>query len=396
MIVSRRQLLAGAGALALAPVRVNAANDADIRRALDEASVLPPDRALALLQPLAARRGSLGGDLDLQAARAGLRIDLALEHAPSTGSRRFELQVQRITGNDAELTRVERDLHAAQRALLARATAAFEGLGTPGGSVGARFERLWRDPRYLFPDDAEGRAAAVDAMRTTLAAIQPRLPRLIGALPPECRNVEIRALTAEEIAAGKGGYRILPNAAARGAYVVDLKEIRRRPSFSLPSVVAHELLPGHMAQLPQEARADPHPLRLRYAAAFTEGWSSYVEMLMAEDGLFAEPHALLGHLHWMLFRICRGLADIALHVRGASLDQALTSIRASMGEPVYFAPFADDLARIADEPAIRAAEAWLPLRLSALRPPDRRDWPRYHATLLRSGRRRTEQWPHSV
>lgn len=391
MRVSRRHLLAGAGALALAPVQANAANDADVRHALDEAAALPPARALALLAPLAAGNASLGSDLDLQAARAGLRIDLALAHAPATGSRRFELQVQRITGNDAELTRVERDLHAAHRALLARATAAFDGLGFPETSVGTRFERLWRDPRYLFPDDADGRAAAVDAMRATLAAIQPRLSRLVGALLPECRNVEIRALTSEEIAAGKGGYRILPNASARGAYVVDLKEIRRRPSFSLPSVVAHELLPGHMAQMPLEARAQPHPLRLRYATAFSEGWGSYAEMLMAEDGLFAEPSAHLGHLHWMLFRICRGLADIALHVRGASIDQALAAMQAAMGEPVYFAPFATDLARIAQEPAIRAAEAWLPLRLRTLRPRDRRDWPRFHGALLRTGRRRTEQ-----
>lgn len=391
MRVSRRHLLAGAGVLALAPVRANAADDADVRHALDEAATLPPDRALALLEPLSARSGSLGSDLDLQAARAGLRIDLALAHAPATGPGRFDLQVQRITGNDAELTRVERDLHAAHRALLARATATFDGLGIPGASVGTRFDRLWHDPRSLFPDDAEGHAAAVDAMRATLAAIQPRLPRLVGILPPECRHVEIRALTAEEIAAGKGGYRILPGAGVPGSYVVDLKEIRRRPSFSLPSVVAHELLPGHMAQLPQEARAQPHPLRLRYATAFTEGWGSYAEMLMAEDGLFAEPHALLGHLHWMFFRICRGLADIALHVHGASVDQALAAMRESMGEPVYFAPFAGDLTRIAQEPAIRAAEAWLPLRLRDLRPRNRHDWPRFHAALLRTGRRRTEQ-----
>ncbi|MET3712808.1 uncharacterized protein (DUF885 family) [Sphingomonas trueperi] len=391
MRVTRRHLLAGAGALALAPVEASASIDADIRHALDEAATLPPDRTLALLAPLAARRASLGSYLDLHAARAGLRIDLALAHAPSSRSRRFELHVQRITGNDAELMRVERDLHAAHGALVARATAAFDRLGLPGTSVGARFERLWRDPRYLFPDDGDGRAAAVDAMRATLVAIQPRLSRLVGTLPPECRAVEIRALSAEEIAAGKGGYRVLPGAGVPGAYVVDLKDIRRRPSFSLPSVVAHELLPGHMAQLPQEARAQPHPLRLRYAAAFPEGWGSYAEMLMAEDGLFAQPHALLGHLHWMLFRICRGLADIALHVHGASIDQALAEMRGSMGESVYFAPFATDMARIAQEPAIRAAEAWLPLRLRTLRPRDRRDWPRFHGALLRTGRRRTEQ-----
>lgn len=111
-------------------------------------------------------------------------------------------------------------------------------------------------------------------MRATLATIRPQMPRLIGPLPAACLSVDVRPLDAAEIAAGKGGYRILPAPGVQGLYVVDLKDIRRRPRFSLPSVVAHELLPGHMAQMPLEALAHPHPLRLRYAAGFSEGGAS--------------------------------------------------------------------------------------------------------------------------
>ncbi|MEH3157724.1 MAG: DUF885 family protein [Sphingomonas taxi] len=92
----------------------------------------------------------------------------------------------------------------------------------------------------------------------------------------------------------------------RGAYIVDLRRIRDRPRWTLPSVVAHELLPGHMIQLGLEERAAPHPLRLDYAASFVEGWGIHAEALAAADGAFADPHAMLGHLHWLIFRVARG------------------------------------------------------------------------------------------
>jgi uncharacterized protein (DUF885 family) len=228
-------------------------------------------------------------------------------------------------------------------------------------------------------------------MRATLATIRPQMPRLIGPLPAACLSVDVRPLDPAEIAAGKGGYRILPATGVQGLYVVDLKDIRRRPRVSLPSVVAHELLPGHMAQMPLEALAHPHPLRLRYAAGFSEGWGVYAEMLMADAGLFSDPAAMLGHIHWMLFRVTRGLADIDLHVRGVDTDRAAARIRESLGESVYFAPIDRDVVRITSDPGLRAAEAWVPLRITAARPRARHRWPQFHTPLLAFGRRRTEQ-----
>src|SRR3546814_13978885 len=85
-------------------------------------------------------------------------------------------------------------------------------------------------------------------MNHWLDAVRPHLADWLGPLPPACANVAVRRLTPQEIAAGKGGYRIVPDADSRGFYVVDLKEIARRPRWSLRSVVHHELLPGHMVR----------------------------------------------------------------------------------------------------------------------------------------------------
>lgn len=393
-MMRRRQVLAalgtGAASALAAPVFARTDDDQTIGAALDTAATLPPAQALDLLAPLSAAGAGTGRRLDLQAARAGLAIDVALTTA-SDAATRFSLQTQRVAGNDARLDIVARDLAAAKATLDARATRLFDRLGIAGGTTGARFEALWRDPRWLFADDAAGREEAVAAMRATLSTIRPQMPRLIGPLPAACLSVDVRPLDAAEIAAGKGGYRILPAPGVQGLYVVDLKDIRRRPRFSLPSVVAHELLPGHMAQMPLEALAHPHPLRLRYAAGFSEGWGVYAEMLMADAGLFGDPATMLGHIHWMLFRVTRGLADLAMNAHGTPPDQALATMRETMGEPAYFAPFASDIARIAKDPAIRAAEAWLPLRLERLRPRRRILWSAYHAALLRWGRVRSEQ-----
>jgi uncharacterized protein (DUF885 family) len=190
--------------------------------------------------------------------------------------------------------------------------------------------------------------------------------------------------------AGKGGYRELPTPGKAGAYYVDLKDIRRRPSWTLPSVVAHELLPGHMIQLPIEVAAAPHPLRLEYTPAFAEGWGIYAEQLAAAEGAFTDPMAELGHLHWLLFRIGRGLVDIAVQCDGWTVERARAQLVAWQGEPAYFAPFDTDLARIVAEPASRAAEAlaWLAIADSAPRKVTARK--AFHRALLAGGRKRLE------
>src|SRR3546814_13556892 len=95
----------------------------------------------------------------------------------------------------------------------------------------------------------------------TLFPYPPSSRSWLWPLPPACANVAVRRLSPQDIAAGKGGYRIVPDADSRGFYVVDLKEIARRPRWSLRSVVHHELLPGPMVQLPNEAQTPPPPVR---------------------------------------------------------------------------------------------------------------------------------------
>jgi uncharacterized protein (DUF885 family) len=387
MKATRRAVLAGLGVLATPALALG--NGQDLRAALDAAE---KDGDLAHLAGFDARTLPPARRLDLLTARAGLAIDAKLATASDT--ERYALLLQQRSGTNVSPERTRMRLTRELGRLTARADRLFRGLGRTQGSVGERYRALFADPQWHYPDSDAGRDEAVADMNRVLAAARTRVPALLGPVPPFCLDVTARRLSPAELAAGRGGYRELPTPQRPGAYVVDLKDIARRPSWSLTGAVHHELLPGHMTQMPMEVLADPHPLRLRYAPSYAEAWGMYAEQLAAIDGVYqGDPLGELGHIQWLLFRVTRGLADLGIHLDGWSIDQARAQLIAWQGEPGYFAPFEVDLPRIAKEPATRAAEAmaWLDLADTAarVRPAER---VRFHHAMLGHGRMRPEAY----
>nr|WP_317892546.1 DUF885 family protein [uncultured Sphingomonas sp.] len=392
MKATRRTVLAGLGVLATPALALGGRTD--LRAALDAAE---KDGDPAHLAGFDARTLPPGQRLDLLTARAGLAIDAQL--ATATGTQRYALLLQQRSGSNVTPERTRERLTRELEHLTARADRLFRGLGRTRGSTGERYRALFADPQWHYPDSDAGRDQAVADMNRVLAAARVRVPALLGPVPPFCLDVTARGLSAAELAAGRGGYRELPTPQKPGAYVIDLKDIARRPSWSLTGAVHHELLPGHMTQMPMEVLAVPHPLRLRYAPSYAEAWGMYAEQLAAADGVYrGDPLGELGHIHWLLFRVTRGLADLGIHLDGWSIDQARAQLIAWQGEPGYFAPFEIDLPRIAKEPATRAAEAmgWLDLADTAARVAPA-EGVHFHQAMLRHGRMRTEaygEWRH--
>ena len=401
MPVARRTVL-GAGAALLVPTgaaqAIAGSTDARLRAVLDGLATEPTiDARRARLAAIDEIGLSPGARLDLVTVRAGLAVDAELERVPRDSDRRFELLVERRCGERVAAMELHERLLGEWRTLADRADRLLARLGFARGPIGDRFAAMFRDPRWLYPDNSAGRNRAVAEMNTRLDRARRRVPVLIGAVPPWSLDVAARRMTPTEEAAKKGGYRTLPKPGVVGSYFVDLADVRRRPSWSLGSVVHHELLPGHMIQLPIEATAGPHPLRLGYLSAFPEGWAVYAEQLMAEDGAFdGEDAMLLGHIHWLLFRVGRGLVDTGIHYKRWSQAKALETLRGIQGEPAYFAPFLIDIDRIAREPGSRAAEALVWLRLVDFRNRMTRRgrsidaMRRFHQLILEDGRKRLD------
>lgn len=380
MTPTRRMVLAGMGAALALPAR--AAGRSSVAQALDAAAGAPPAQGLRMLDGLIGATPS--ERLDLEAAREGLAAEELIANGDAAGVDRFALMLRRQLG-EVDPARARARIEREHARVAARADRLFRTIGLGGGSIGERYRHLWRDERFLYFDSDAGRDRAVADMNRALAHVRPQLAGWFGPLPPPVLASEARRMSPADEAKRRGGYREAPSPARPGAYFVDLTDIRRRPGWTLPGVVHHELLPGHMPQLFAEAMAAPHALRLRYAPAFGEGWAIYAETLPRHAG----PHDELGHLHWLLFRLCRARVELGLHLDGWSVEQARARLEEWQGEPACFAPFEADLPRIAAEPATRTAEAlcWLAIADRA-RGRTGATLARFHRALLAHGRMR--------
>jgi uncharacterized protein (DUF885 family) len=269
--------------------------------------------------------------------------------------------------------------------LLAQADGLLKGQGHAEGTVAERLARLMADERWLYSDDDAGRDKAVADMNAWLEAIRPRLGPAFGDLviPP----AQARRMSAADVAQRRGRYREAGTFDKPGVYYVDLKAIRTRPSWTLPAVVHHELIPGHLLQLPYQAAAQPHPLRLRVSKAYFEAWGIYAEQLADDLGLMvAMPLARIGALHWRLFRLARIVADTGLHAMGWSRDQAIDALRTIQGPPIAFVDLPADVDRMVRDPATYAAQGLGALEFARLRP--KGGWPAFHRAMIADG-----PWP---
>lgn len=248
-----------------------------------------------------------------------------------------------------------------------RADRLLRAKGLQRGSVAERIAALHAEEDWRYTDDDLGRDRAVAEMNARVEALRPLLEAAFGALP--IPPTQVSRMSREDEAKGRAGYREAP------VYFVDLKAIRARPSWTLPSVAFHETVPGHFLQT---------SVKGEHEAAFSEGWATYAEMLAADLGAYrGDPLGEIGYLHWMLFRIGRVVADTGIHQRGWTRAQAVAKVKEIQGPPIAFIGIEADVERIAKSPGQYAAQGLLALEILEARPRDRAAWPAYHEAVLK-------------
>jgi uncharacterized protein (DUF885 family) len=299
----------------------------------------------------------------------------------------YRAALEAAYGGSIDPAGAHKDALAAAHAAQVRADTLLRGQGLSQGLVAERLRALKADQRFLYPDDDAGRDRAVADMNARVEAFRPKLKPALGDLPIALAFA--RRMSAADVAAGKGGYRTAPERGQPGAYYVDLRDIRARPAWTLPTVAFHEVIPGHLLQLPIQAAAHPTAERVKAAAAYFESWAIYAEQLCADLGAYAgDPLGEIGYLHWRLFRLARIVADTGLGAMGWSKDQAVATVRDLQGFDAAFITIEADVARIAANPGKYAAEGLGALSLARWRPRDRARWPAYHRAVLADG-----PWP---
>ncbi|WKB50635.1 DUF885 domain-containing protein [Eleftheria terrae] len=208
--------------------------------------------------------------------------------------------------------------------------------GLAQGSVGERMRALGRAAQHGFQNTDAGREAALTLCRQWVVRFRAAMPRW-SALPLRAPLAVERVPV--EVEAGAAGAYLSPGSldgSREATFYLNLRDTAQWPRWALPTLVAHETLPGHVWQEANEAElARRHPIHaLLKFNGYSEGWALYAEQLVDEARFYDDdPLARLGYLQAQQLRATRLVVDTGLHALGWSRERAIQAMADATGRP---------------------------------------------------------------
>ncbi|MDP3852934.1 DUF885 family protein [Phenylobacterium sp.] len=221
--------------------------------------------------------------------------------------------------------------------ITARLDVILKGQGMTTGTVAERLTALNADPKQLYANTDEGRAALIADLNVQVAAIAARLPQAFATLPKAQVTVK-RVPAFIQDGASNGYYQSAALDGSRpAAFFINLKNTHEWPKYNLPTLVYHEATPGHHLQIALAQESEAIPIIRRAGggfSAFSEGWALYAEQLADEMGVYSgDPLGQAGYLQSLLFRASRLVVDTGLHHKRWSRDKAVDYMVSVTGYP---------------------------------------------------------------
>jgi uncharacterized protein (DUF885 family) len=210
----------------------------------------------------------------------------------------------------------------------------LKGLGMTKGTVGERMTAMGKDPRYLFPNNDEGRTQILAYIDGRLADIRTRLPRAFATLVPA--KLVVKRVPVEIEAGAPGAYAGAGSidGSVPGNYYINLRDTSIWPRYSLPTLCYHEGIPGHIWQGEYTYKL-PLIRSLLAFNAYSEGWALYAEQLGDELGAYdGDVAGRLGYLQSIAYRCCRLVVDTGLHAKRWTREKAITWFATTNGSTV--------------------------------------------------------------
>ena len=258
--------------------------------------------------PAAPEAGGLGE----RPGGAALYAELVRQHTTTTTLSPAQIHQ---TGLD-ELARLHREMDKEQAALK------FSGSFTD-------FVAHLNRPTDFYPSPE----AMLEGYRATAKRLDPEMPKLFAELPRTPYG--IRAMPAH-LGPGAADNYNGPSDDGRqpGWYNANVLAFERRAKRALPTLVAHETVPGHHLQIGRARELGQLPAFRRNGGytAFSEGWGLYAETLADEIGFYATPEDRFGYLQAQAFRAARLVVDTGLHALGWSRQRAIDRMVAEVSE----------------------------------------------------------------
>ena len=190
------------------------------------------------------------------------------------------------------------------------------------GSLKEFITFLRTDPQF-YPKTAE---ELLKHARNIAKKIDEQLPRYFKTLPRKPYGVApVPDAIAPKYTAGRY-IGTSKESTDPGYYWVNTYNLPSRPLYAIPSLTAHEAVPGHHLQgalnneLPESI---PKFRRYLYLSAYGEGWGLYTEYLAEEIGIYTTPYEHFGKLTYEMWRACRLVVDTGIHAFGWTREQAV-------------------------------------------------------------------------
>ncbi len=216
-----------------------------------------------------------------------------------------------------EVARIQRDMEAIKTQV------GFE------GSLQDFFAFLKTDPRFQYPNTAEGKEQYLTDARAFVAQVMAVAPQWFSNLPKAA--LEVRAVEPfREATASIAFYNSpAPDGSRPGIYYVNLSDMTQVLKPQIEGISYHEGAPGHHFQIAyaQEIEGLPRFRRFGGYGAYAEGWGLYAEQLGKEMGFYQDPYSDFGRLSTELWRAVRLVTDTGLHAKRWSREQAMDYFR---------------------------------------------------------------------
>jgi uncharacterized protein (DUF885 family) len=219
--------------------------------------------------------------------------------------------------------------------LQARADTLFAKIGMTKGSVTERYQALFKDPKFLYPNTDAGKAKEITDLNALVQAMQKRLPEYFATLPKT--PLEIRRIPAATEGGASTHYTEGSLDGSRpGIYWLNLRDTAEAPFWDMPTTTFHEGIPGHHLQITLQRQSDlPMYRKILFFGAYVEGWALYAEQLADEMGFYKDQPAWeLGYIHDALLRSGRLVVDTGIHAKRWTREKAVETLSGIDGDPV--------------------------------------------------------------
>lgn len=258
--------------------------------------------------------------------------DAGLWRLPN-GAALYKAMVRHMTDSDLDPDQI----HQIGLDEVARISSEMDGLlraqGYTKGSVGARMTAMSAEPRFVFPNTKEGKAALLADIQSQIDGVTTLLPKFFGTLPKH--PLQLRAVPTFSQDSQPGGFYDppAPDGSRPGIYWVNLRDTAALPKFASPTLTVHEAIPGHHMQMAIAVDQDvPFIAKTFVSNPAAEGWALYAEALAVEMGMYNDnPFGDLGRLRAELHRAVRLVVDTGMHARKWSREEAIDYVVATEG-----------------------------------------------------------------